>query len=251
MASQIRTRKKEVIFRQQHTPGAMGISDYTWANELNITLAGSAFKHKLYHYRLVFSGWTYVEVILGGESFESLSSAAECLLAKWGVPKTHRTDSLSAAFKKPHTSRSPHRALHQVMSALRCKSHWNNKGIAHENGAIEGPNGHLKRKIAQQLLLRESRDFLDLKQYRAFIDAIVAKINRQCHTRYIEECAYLSALPVRRTNDFVSSTSKWHPAARFPLSVWRIPCHHGSLAWPYWRTFMMTASSSSMDMKSH
>ncbi|EDP98903.1 hypothetical protein [Shewanella benthica] len=32
-----------VIFRQKHTPGAMGISDYTWANELNITLAGTHF----------------------------------------------------------------------------------------------------------------------------------------------------------------------------------------------------------------
>ena len=69
--------EQEVIFRQEHEPGAMGISDYTWANKLLITLDGYEFKHKLYHYRLVFSDWTYVQVILGGESFESLSSGLQ------------------------------------------------------------------------------------------------------------------------------------------------------------------------------
>ncbi len=64
---------QEVIFHQIHSPGEMGISDYTWANQLNITLAGVAFEQKLYHYRLVFSGWAYVQVCLGGKSFESLS----------------------------------------------------------------------------------------------------------------------------------------------------------------------------------
>nr|GAJ37666.1 hypothetical 57.2 kDa protein y4jA/y4nE/Y4sE [Bradyrhizobium sp. DOA9] len=30
----------------------------------------------------------------------------------------------------------------------------NNRGVAHENGSIEGPHGHLKRAIADALLLR-------------------------------------------------------------------------------------------------
>jgi hypothetical protein len=63
--------EKEVIFRQNHIPGDMGISDYTWMNELNILIDGNAFKHKVYHFRLVYSGWTYVQVVFGGESFES------------------------------------------------------------------------------------------------------------------------------------------------------------------------------------
>ena len=91
--------EQDVIFRQLHAPGTMGISDYTWANKLNITLAGAVFEHKLYHYRLVFSGWTYVQVCLGGESFESLSSGLQnAFWRSGGVPATHRTDSLSAAF---------------------------------------------------------------------------------------------------------------------------------------------------------
>lgn len=77
----------------------MGISDYTWMNELKITLSDEEFKHKLYHYRLVFSGWTYAQAVLGGESFESLSSGLQnAFWRSGGVPKTHRTDSLSADF---------------------------------------------------------------------------------------------------------------------------------------------------------
>ena len=46
--------KQEVIFLQRHIPGDMGISDYTWVNQLHITISGNEFKHKLYHYRLVY-----------------------------------------------------------------------------------------------------------------------------------------------------------------------------------------------------
>ena len=46
----------------------------------------------------------------------------------------------------------------------------NNRGVAHENGAIEGPHGHLKRAIADALLLRGTPDFGDLAAYRRFLD---------------------------------------------------------------------------------
>lgn len=193
----------DVIFRQKHIPGQMGISDYTWMNELNITLAGEEFNHKLYHYRLVFSGWTYAQVILGGESFESLSSGLQnAFWRSGGVPETHRTDSLSAAFNNHYeedklTERYQKLCKHYGVSATR-----NNKGVAHENGAIESPNRHLKRKIDQQLLLRGSREFAKLDDYIGFIDAIVSKINRHSKTRFDEERVHLIPLPIRRTNDF-------------------------------------------------
>ena len=194
---------QEVIFRQRHAPGEMGISDYTWANKLNITLVGVPFEHKLYHYRLVFSGWTYVQVCLGGESFESLSSGLQnAFWRSGGVPTTHRTDSLSAAFNNHAqeqllTDRYDQLCNHYGVIATR-----NNTGVAHENGAIESPNRHLKHKIEQQLLLRNSRDFASLAQYEAFIGVIVSKINRQCKTRFDEERPHLKPLPTRRTHDF-------------------------------------------------
>ena len=195
--------EQEVIFLQRHIPGDMGISDYTWMNKLSITLNGNEFKHKLYHYRLVYSGWTYVQVTLGGESFESLSSGLQnAFWRSGGVPMSHRTDSLSAAFKNHSeqtllTERYARLCKHYAVNATR-----NNKGVAHENGAIESAHGHLKRKIDQQLILRGSRDFNNLADYETFINLIVAKINRQCKTRFEEEKPHLQTLPSRRTNDF-------------------------------------------------
>jgi len=195
--------EQEVIFLQRHIPGDMGISDYTWMNTLNITLGGAEFKHKLFHYRLVYSGWTYVQVTWGGESFESLSSGLQnAFWQSGGVPTTHRTDSLSAAFNNHHekavlTERYDKLCQHYGVLATR-----NNKGVAHENGAIEAAHGHLKRKIDQQLMLRGSRDFVDLPEYEAFIHVIVSKINRECKTRFNEEKPHLQNLPSRRTNDF-------------------------------------------------
>ncbi len=194
---------KEVIFLQRHSPGDMGISDYTWMNKLNITLAGEAFSHKIYHYRLVYSGWTYIQVILGGESFESLSSGLQnALWRSGGVPTTHRTDSLSAAYKNHVEEALLTTRYEKLCKHYRVTPTRNNKGVAHENGAIESPNGHLKRKVEQQLLLRGSRDFTDLAQYEAFLERIVSTINRRCATRFTEERAHLQDLPKQRTNDF-------------------------------------------------
>jgi hypothetical protein len=194
---------KEVIFLQRHSPGEMGISDYTWMNKLNITLAGEVFKHKVYHYRLVYSGWTYIQVILGGESFESLSSGLQnALWRSGGVPTTHRTDSLSAAYKNHVEEVLLTTRYEKLCKHYRVTPTRNNKGVAHENGAIESPNGHFKRKVEQQLLLRGSRDFADLSEYEGFIERIVSTINRHCATRFKEERAHLQALPKQRTNDF-------------------------------------------------
>ena len=49
----------------------------------------------------------------------------------------------------------------------------NNAGVAHENGSIESSHGHLKRALADALLMRASADFPDLGAYRAFVDGIV------------------------------------------------------------------------------
>jgi len=194
---------QEVIFLQRHTPGDMGISDYTWMNTLNITLAGAVFEHKLYHYRLVYSGWTYVQVCLGGESFESLSSGLQnAFWRSGGVPVTHRTDSLSAAFKNHSQKTLLTERYSKLCKHYGVKATRNNTGVAHENGAIESAHGHLKRKIDQQLLLRGSRDFNHLNDYEAFINGIVTKINRQCKTRFDDEKEHLQTLPIRRTNDF-------------------------------------------------
>ena len=91
---------RDVIFRQEHPPGAQGLSDFTDASELGVTLSGQTFPHRLYHFVLAHSQWEYARVVEGGESFSALAEGLQNAL--WligGAPREHRTDSLSAAFK--------------------------------------------------------------------------------------------------------------------------------------------------------
>jgi hypothetical protein len=77
----------------------------------------------------------------------------------------------------------------------------NNRGVAHENGAIEGPHGHLKRTIADALLLRGTPDFGDLAAYRQFLDEFCGRRNAHNRKRIDAERAVLQPLPTRRTTD--------------------------------------------------
>jgi hypothetical protein len=194
---------KEVMFRQIKEPGRLGLSDFTAPKGITITIRGQIFKHLLYHYRLAFSGWCYVKVICGGESYTALSTGLQNALWRCGgVPCEHRTDSLSAAFnnlaeKEQLTVRYGDLCRHYGLKTSR-----NNPGLSHENGAIESPHGHLKRRIKQALLMRGSDDFVSLEAYQGFIDGVVSKINRRCHSRFQDELGCLKALPKRRTHDY-------------------------------------------------
>ena len=63
---------KEVMFRQLHPPGLKGISDFTLPKTFNVTIQGKPLNHILYHFRLTYSQWAHVRVVLGGESFPAL-----------------------------------------------------------------------------------------------------------------------------------------------------------------------------------
>jgi hypothetical protein len=197
--------EQDVMFRQEHPPGRLGLSDFTDTSELGITVAGVALEHRLYHFRLAFSGFAHAHVVLGGESFVALAEGLQnALWALGGVPIEHRSDSLSAAFcnldrdtQEDLTQRYQGLMRHYDMIPSR-----NNPGVAHENGSIESPHGHLKRALDDALLLRGSRDFDDLDTYRRFIDEIIGRQNANSRKRIELERPHLAALPKRRTADF-------------------------------------------------
>jgi hypothetical protein len=197
--------EREVIFRQEHPPGQQALSDFTDAAELGVSTAGVPLDHRLYHFRLAFSGWEYASVVLGGESFVALAEGLQnALWALGGAPVEHRSDSLSAAFRNLErdatddlTRRYEALCAHYGMTPTR-----NNPGVAHENGAIEGPHGHLKSALQQALLLRGSADFADLGAYRRFVDEIVGRANVGRRKALEIERAQLKPLPPRRTDDF-------------------------------------------------
>jgi hypothetical protein len=68
---------RDVIFRQEHPPGRMGLSDFTDLGALGITIASERFDHRLYHFRLAFSGFEHAHVVLGGESFVALAEGLQ------------------------------------------------------------------------------------------------------------------------------------------------------------------------------
>ncbi len=68
---------REVIVRQEHPPGRTGLSDFTDMGCLSVTVAGEPLAHRLYHFRLAFSGFAHGHVVLGGESFVALAEGLQ------------------------------------------------------------------------------------------------------------------------------------------------------------------------------
>ena len=197
--------ERDVIFRQEYEPGRLGLSDFTDTSALGVAIAGVALSHRLYHFRLAFSGFEHAHVVLGGESFVVLAEGLQnALWTLGGVPLEHRSDSLSAAFRnldrdaqEDLTRRYQGLMRHYGMTPTR-----NNPGVAHENGSIESSHGHLKKALEDALLLRGSRDFDDLDAYRGFVDEVVGRRNANNRKRIELERARLAPLPKRRSADY-------------------------------------------------
>ena len=212
--------EQEVIFRQVHRPGRLGLSDFTDMASSGVTIAGQRLDHRLYHFRLAYSGFEHAHVVLGGESFVALAEGLQnALWTLGGAPHEHRSDSLSAAFcnldrdsRADLTHRYEAFCAHYGMTPSR-----NNAGVAHENGAIESAHGHLKRAIEDALLMRGTRDFDDLDAYRHFIDEIVSRRNARNAKRIDLERADLKPLPERRTCDFEEVTVRVTSSGGFTL----------------------------------
>ena len=199
---------KDVIFRQSVPAGHQGLSDFTHPNTA-ITIDGKPFAHLLYQFRLAFSGWRYVHIVQGGESYSALADGLQSALhTLGGAPKEHRTDSLSAAYVNTTEKQRLTDDYHALCKHYGLRPTTNNVGVSHENGAIEAPHGSLKRRIDQTIKCRGSNDFPTHRAYREFIERIVDKLNKRCKGRLAEEQKKLLALPPHRFIDYVELTVK-------------------------------------------
>lgn len=197
--------EKEIIFRQEHPPGWQCLSDFTDDKGLKVSINGEPFPHRFYHLRSAFSLWEYVRVITGGESFTALAEGLQNgLWELGGVFETHRTDSLSAAFKNKSkkdiedlTKRYEELCTHCGMKATR-----NNKGVKHENGAVEISHRFFRSDLKQALSLRESRDFSSVEEYRKFVAHRVSLANARRIDLINEESKFLKPLPDHKACDF-------------------------------------------------
>ena len=194
---------KEVIFRQVHEPGKLSISDFTHPKDIKVTINGKPLRHIFYHFRLQYSGFSYMQVFKGsGESFTIFAQGLQAALARiGGAPEVHRTDSLSASFK--NVSKDDRTDLTERYKAL--AAHYNmkptriNRGQSQENGGIESPHRHVKDRIRQSLIIRGSIDFTSFEMYQQFIAEVVNEHNKRLSKGLFEaEQAKLQPLPLTK-----------------------------------------------------
>ncbi len=186
---------KEVYFTQRHRPAVLCSSDFTSMNELGITVNGSPFNHLLYHFTLTYSNWE-TGTICYSESFESLSTGLQEALNKLGgVPKKHLTDCLSAAVKngkskKAFTQNYRHLLSHYGLEGLKTSS-----GSPNENGDIEKRHHTFKNSVSQALMIRGSKDFGSIDEYKVFLEQLFDELNRNRTDKLEEERLLLKPLP--------------------------------------------------------
>src|SRR5258707_12878848 len=91
-------------------------TDFTWGNELGITIAGAPFRHLLCHPVLPFSNWEWVTVC-GWESIAAIKRGVQAALFRLGrVAPFHQTDNSTEA---THHMTSGKRAFNQEHSDFR------------------------------------------------------------------------------------------------------------------------------------
>ena len=88
------------MFRQEHPPGRLGLSDFTDTKVLGVMIAGVLLAHRLYHFRLAFSGFAHAHVVLGGESFVALAEGLQNALWRSGACRW----STEATVYRPHSA---------------------------------------------------------------------------------------------------------------------------------------------------
>ena len=189
---------KEVFFAQQHPPGRLGASDFTHMEELGVTIQGQSFPHLIYHFVLTYSNWEAGTVCFS-ESFESLCEGLQNAIWELGkVPQRHRTDRLSTAVNNASNPAEFTERYKGLMRYYGLEAEKTQAGHGNENGDVEQRHHRFKRAVAQELMLRGSRDFSSLEEYQQFLQMLFERLNAGRKQRLAEELSVMKELPERR-----------------------------------------------------
>lgn len=189
---------KEVFFAQRHHPGRLSASDFTHMSDLGVTIQGQSFPHLLYHLVLTYSNWETATVCFS-ESFESLCEGFQNAVWDLGkVPHRHRTDRLSTAVNNMTTPAEFSERYSGLLRYYGVEGEKIQAGQGHENGDVEQRHYRLKRAVAQELMLRGSKDFSRVEDYQEFLKGLLVRLNSGRKARLAEEIAVMKELPERR-----------------------------------------------------
>ena len=193
---------QEVCFAQVREPGHSLQFDWTHADELEITIAGSAYPHLLAHAVLPYSNWEWA-VPCQSESGLSLKlGVQEAFWRLGGVTVELQTDQSSTAthqLKRGQSERGFNTEYLALCAHLGVEPRTIAISCPNQNGDVESLQGHLKRRLKQHLLLRGSRDFASVADYAAFVAKVCTGINQTLRrVKTAEETARLRTLPATR-----------------------------------------------------
>lgn len=196
---------QEVFFDQQRQPGVTLQIDWTHMEALGITIAGQPYKHLLCHSVLPYSNWQWA-TRCQSESLLSLRLGLQTALVHLGrVPREVQIDNSSAATHQLHPD-GAERGFNPDFLAL--VEHFDleprtiNIACPNENGDAESSHGHLKRRIAQHLLLRGSSDFASEAEYDGFLAEILTRANATRADKVSEELKVMRELPATLLPDY-------------------------------------------------
>jgi len=217
---------KEVFFPQVHVPGEAMQTDFTWATELGVTIAGEDFPHMLCHVVLPYSNWE-AATVCHSESMAALRDGVQNAVFRLGrIPVWHQTDnSTSATHNLPSGKREFNKAYVDFMDHLGMKPRTIAVGQSEQNGDVEALNNALKRRLRQHLLLRGSSDFESTRAYREWLQDVLDAANALRATRLGEEVAAMRPLVAKRLVDYTTED--------VPVSSWStIRVQHNAYSLP-------------------
>ena len=214
---------KDVVLAQQHRPGEAAQTDFTWATELAVTIAGLAFVHMLCVFVLPYSNWRWASVCLS-ESIAAIRHGVQRALFQLGrVPEWHQTDNSTAATHRIPDGKSVvvgegsgKRPFNEdyvaIMRHFGMKPRTTEVGAKEQNGDVEAANRALKSALNQALLVRGSRDFESHGAWQSFVDDVMRKANRGRGRRVAEDMEAMRELNVAKLPEFVEEdfcVSEW------------------------------------------
>ena len=217
---------KEIFFPQTHYPADLCQSDFTHMDSLNITIQRIPFSHMLYHFVLTYSNWESVTLCYS-ENLESLMEGLQnALWQLGGVPKRHRSDRLTAAVKNLGDNATFTARYQELMDWYGLSAEKSQAGCPNENGDVEQGHHRFKRGLEQALILRGSRDFNTIDEYRTFLQSLVLERNRSRSNRFMEEDKLLKPLPETRMVDFSEMKVKVSRSSTIQVkgNTYSVPC---------------------------
>ena len=136
----------EVIFRQEHPPGRMGLSDFTEVADLDVTIAARSSIAELYHFRLPFSASNTPMSCsaaklrrAGGRATERPVGAGQAFPSNIAATVSRRPSAISTP-----TPGGSDEAVRSVLRHYGMNADPQQSRRQPRNGSIESAHGHLE-----------------------------------------------------------------------------------------------------------